>query len=161
GGHIEGLLKDATTHDPLKNLNLRVTQRPNAQGRGSRFWWYATTDDKGRFRTISLFPGEYDVDVNSTTMGYPVLGRGKVEAGKTTFVNCDAVSLPKVIGGRVLDAAGQPIAEVEVTLLAPKDSDAELYHSDDFEKIDPVPGQSFVPPGWNVLNWHSSPVWSS
>jgi protocatechuate 3,4-dioxygenase beta subunit len=135
GGRIEGLLKDAKTREPIKNLDLRVMQRPKAPGQRSRFWWYATTDNEGRFRTINLFPGEYDVDANSTTMGYPVLGRVKVEAGKTTSVNFDAVSLPKVIGGRVLDAAGQPIAEVEVTLLAPKDSDAELYHSDDFEKI--------------------------
>ena len=90
---------------------------------GAKFHAYATTDDGGRFRSISLFPGEYDVEVNSTTLDYPVIGRVKVEPGKVATATFDAVSLPRVIGGRIVDGDGKPLDDVEVTLLAPKDSE--------------------------------------
>jgi hypothetical protein len=40
-----------------------------------------------------------------------------------------------VIGGRVVDAAGKPLDGVEVTLLAPADSEVELHKADDFMKV--------------------------
>lgn len=135
GGHIEGLLKDAKTGQPLKTLDLRIMTPTKSHGHGSTFHAYATTDDEGRFRTITLYPGEYDVEANSSTLDYPVIGQVKVEAGKTSTANFDAVSLPRVISGRVVDAEGKPLDGVDVTLLAPKDSDVEIHGKDDFSKV--------------------------
>lgn len=134
-GHIEGLLQDAKTGKPLKHLDLRIMHPTRTRGHGSTFHAHATTDDRGRFRSISLFPGEYDVEANSSTLDYPLIGQVEVEPGETTSATCDAVSLPRVIEGRVLDAAGRPLDGVEVTLLAPKDSDVELHGKDDFTKL--------------------------
>ena len=134
-GHIDGLLKDAKTGEPMKKLDLRIMTPTKSYGHGATFHAYATTDDLGRFRSISLFPGEYDVEVNSTTLDYPVIGQVKVEPGKIASATFDAVSLPRVIGGRVVDKEGKPLDDVEVTLLAPKDSDAEFRDEDDFMKL--------------------------
>jgi protocatechuate 3,4-dioxygenase beta subunit len=134
-GHIEGVLKDAKTGKPLNQLDLRIMHPTTTRGHGSTFHVYATTDGQGRFHSLGLFPGEYDVEANSTTLDYPLVGQVKVKPGKTTFATFDAVSLPKVIEGRVLDAAGKPLDGVEVTLLAPKDSDVELHVRDDFSKL--------------------------
>jgi protocatechuate 3,4-dioxygenase beta subunit len=134
-GHIEGLLKDRRTSEPLKKLDLRIMTPPGSHGHGAAFHAYATTDDRGRFRSISLFPGEYDVEVNSTTLDYPVIGRVKVEPSKVTTPTFEAVSLPRIIGGRIVDAAGKPLDGVEVTLLAPKDSEFEPRGEDDFMKV--------------------------
>jgi hypothetical protein len=134
GGHIEGVIKDARTGEPLKKLDLRIMTPTRSHGHGSTFHAYATTDDRGQFLSISLYPGEYDVEANSATLDYPVLGRVKVEAGRirpATF----SVTLPRVIGGRVVDAEGKPLDGVEVTLLAPKDSEVEIDGEDGFSKV--------------------------
>ncbi len=102
-GHIHGQLKDAKSGEPLKKLDLRIMTPTKSHGHGASFHAYATTNDQGRFRSISLFPGVYDVEVNSTTLDYPVIGQVKVEAGKVTTANFDAVSLPRVIRGRIVD----------------------------------------------------------
>jgi hypothetical protein len=49
-GHIDGLLKDAKTGEPLKKLDLRIMTPTKSHGHGSTFHAYATTDDQGRFR---------------------------------------------------------------------------------------------------------------
>ena len=133
-GHIDGLLKDARTGEPLKKLDLRIMTPTKSHGHGSTFHAYATTDDQGRFRSIGLFPGEYVVEANSTTLDYPVIGQVKVEAGKASPA-AFSVSLPRVIGGRVVDAEGKPLDGVEVTLIAPKDSGVEPRGEDDFMKV--------------------------
>ncbi len=134
-GRIDGLLKDAKSHGPIKNLDLRIMTPTHSHGHGSTFHAYAKTDHQGRFRSISLFPGVYDVEVNSTTLDYPVIGQVKVEPGKVTTAAFDAVSLPRVIGGRIVDKDEKPLDDVEVTLLAPNDSEIELRNKGDFMKV--------------------------
>jgi protocatechuate 3,4-dioxygenase beta subunit len=134
-GHIDGMLKDAKTKEPLKKLDLRIMTSTKSAGQRAAFHAYATTDDHGRFRSISLFPGQYDVVVNSTTLDYPLIGQVKVEPGRVTAATFDNVSLPRVIGGRILGSDGKPLNDVEVTLLAPKDSDVTLRVEDDFMKV--------------------------
>ncbi len=116
-------------------------------GHGCTFHAYATTDDQGRFRSVSLFPGDYDVEVNSSTLDYPVISQVKVEPGKVTTATFDAVSLPKVIGGRIVDQDGKPLDNVEVTLLAPNDSNVEPRGEDDFMKVRSRAWTIFRP-GW-------------
>jgi hypothetical protein len=134
GGHIEGVLKDAKTGSPLKRLDLRIMTPTKSHGHGSTFHAYATTDDQGRFRSITLYPGEYDVEANSPTHDYPVIGKVNVDAGKVTPVNF-SVSLPRVLSGRVVDAAGKPLDGVELTLLAPRDSGVEIDGEKAFSKV--------------------------
>ena len=133
-GRIEGTLKDAKTGEPLRKLELRIMTPVGSHGHGSTFHVYATTDEKGWFRSLGLFPGEYDVEVNSSTLDYPVVGRARVAPGATTVVDF-AVSLPRVVGGRVLGADDRPLDGVELTLLASKDSDVEPRHKADFGKV--------------------------
>jgi protocatechuate 3,4-dioxygenase beta subunit len=134
-GHIDGILNDANTKEPLKKLDLWIMTSTKSAGQRAAFHVYATTDDHGRFRSISLFPGGYDVVVNSATLDYPLIGQVKVEPGRVTTAAFDAVSLPRVIGGRIIGTDGKPLKDVEVTLLAPKDSDVELRVEGDFMKV--------------------------
>jgi hypothetical protein len=46
-GHIDGLLKDGWTGEPLKKLDLRIMTPPGSHGHGATFHAYATTDDRG------------------------------------------------------------------------------------------------------------------
>ena len=80
GGRLSGRVLDPATKVPLKRLDLIIASPP---GRNPRFHSYARTDDEGRFTSEPLFPGEYVVDVNSTELGHPVLGRVQIEAKKT------------------------------------------------------------------------------
>jgi protocatechuate 3,4-dioxygenase beta subunit len=134
-GHIDGLLKEAPDGKPITDLDLRALLSPNGSGRRSDFHVYAKTDDGGRFHSLSLFPGEYELEVNSSTLDYPLIGRVKVEPGKTTAVTFDKVALPKVVEGVVLDAAGKPLDGVEVTLLAPEHSGVQLRSKNDFMNV--------------------------
>jgi protocatechuate 3,4-dioxygenase beta subunit len=138
GGHVEARLAEAGTGRPLAKLDLRVLHPP--QGPGSRspstYLTYATTDEQGTFRSDTLFPGEYQVQVNSGTLDYPEIGRVQVEAGRTSTANFADVTLPRVIAGRVVGADGQPIDGVEVTLLAPDDSDVALRSgADELQRV--------------------------
>lgn len=134
-GRIVGLLNDPRTGRPLAKLDLRIMTPAGSHGHGVTFQTYATTDDRGRFRSAGLFPGEYDVEANSTTLDYPRLGRLTVEPGKETTATFDTVALPRVISGRIVDAAGNPLDGVEVTLLAPKDSQIEPRGPADFTNV--------------------------
>lgn len=135
GGHIAGVLKDARTGRPLKDLDLRLLQPSDNRGNNVTFSSYAKTDDRGRFRSITLFPGEYRIDVNDSTMGFPLLGKVKVEPWMVTEVIFDGVTLPEVIEGRVLDADDKPIGNVDVTLLDPKDSDIVPRGKEDYSRV--------------------------
>jgi protocatechuate 3,4-dioxygenase beta subunit len=134
-GYIDGLLRDGRTGEPLKKLDLLIMTPSGSHGHGATFHDYATIDVRGRFPSISLFPGDHDGEVNSTTLGYKVIGRVKLEPGKVATATFDAVSLPRVIGGRVVDGAGKPLDDVEVTLLAPKDSGVEPRGEGDFVRV--------------------------
>ena len=84
GGSIEGLLKEAKTGKPLNRLDLKIVHPTETQGRRWTFHTYATTDDQGRFRSLRLFPGAYDVVVNSPTLGYPLIGQAKLQVTAAT-----------------------------------------------------------------------------
>jgi hypothetical protein len=134
GGHIEGRLTDAKTGKPLKKLDLKIEAMTHSKRRDIAFDTYEATDDEGHFRSHSLYPGTYGVTVNSTTMDYPVVGHVKVEAGKVTLATF-SVSLPRIIKGRVVGADGKPLEDVELTLLAPEDSDASIKSMAEFVKL--------------------------
>lgn len=133
-GRVEGIVKDAKTGEPVKGLDLRIESPPGSRGHGATFHAYAKTDDRGRFRTLSLFPGAYDVEANSTTLDYALIGRATVEPGKTAASEF-AVTLPRVIEGRVVDDAAKPIDGVFVTILAAADSGVEVRGEADFQKV--------------------------
>src|SRR5262249_62212163 len=81
------------------------------------------------------------------TLDSAVIGQVKVGPGKLTTATFDAVSLPRVIGGRIVDAAGKPVDGVEVTLLAPKDSAVEPRGEGDFMKVR-TRAWTIFRPGW-------------
>ena len=134
-GHIDGLLKDAKTSQPLKKLDLRIMTPTRSHGHGSTFHAYATTDDQGRFRSISLFPGDYDVEVNSidARLSGDRPGEGRARQGHHRDVRRRIT--PEGHRGPHRRPDGKPLDDVEVTLLAPKDSSVEPRGEDDFTKV--------------------------
>jgi len=83
GGDLVGTVVDAASGNGVSDLDLRViSPSPHA----AKFSRYARTDAEGRFSATALYPGEYVVDVNSQKLGYPVLGKIKVEAKKAAEV---------------------------------------------------------------------------
>jgi hypothetical protein len=82
GGFIEGRLRAADrsprTKAPLRMyIPVKVGERRGA----TLFHAYATTDERGKFRSPPLFPGRYFVEENARD--YPLLGEVVVEAGDT------------------------------------------------------------------------------
>lgn len=83
GGAIAGTVVDQTSAQPIGKLDLRIK---GAKDQPHDVLRYTTTDDKGAVRETALFPGEYDVDVNSPKFSYPVIGHVTIEAGKEAKV---------------------------------------------------------------------------
>ena len=119
GGKVTGTIVDAKTKMPLK-LDLRLLSPvSNDRGHNVKYSAYLPSDENGRFTSPSLFPGEYTIDVNATTLRYPLLGQVKVEAKKTVEVNFSA-SLPRQITGKVVDENAKPVNGAYATILLPQ-----------------------------------------
>jgi carboxypeptidase family protein len=124
-GRIVGRIVADGTNAPIADARILVLPsappRPTA-GRGGPFgpgWrpMQAQTDESGRFVIEKVEPGTYRLEVQKTGFAPAgVDGRGStaaVAAGKTTEV---ALVLHKggVIAGKVLDAQGEPLADVRL-----------------------------------------------
>jgi RNA polymerase sigma factor (sigma-70 family) len=80
GGRIKGRVLDPKTKAPVAGMDLRFL---SPSPRNAKFHTYATTDKEGRFTTETLFPARYVIDVNSSELGYVVLGNVPVTASET------------------------------------------------------------------------------
>jgi protocatechuate 3,4-dioxygenase beta subunit len=125
-GRIVGRIVADGTNAPIADARILVLPsappRPTTAGRGGPFgpgWrpMQAQTDENGRFVIEKVEPGTYRLEVQKTGFAPAgVEGRGattEVAAGKTTEV---ALALHKggVIAGKVLDAQGEPLADVRL-----------------------------------------------
>jgi beta-lactamase regulating signal transducer with metallopeptidase domain len=82
GGFIEGRLL-STDGKPRAKAPIRmyIPAKPGVRRGASLFHAYATTDERGEFRSPPLFAGKYFVEENARD--YPLLGEAVVEADKT------------------------------------------------------------------------------
>ena len=82
GGYIEGRLRGADGSPRTKApLRMYIPVKPGERRGPTLFHAYATTDERGEFRSPPLFPGKYFIEENASN--YPLLGEVVVEAGKT------------------------------------------------------------------------------
>ena len=68
--------------NPVINVDLRI-KTPEGTWKDGPYLRYTTTDASGCFRVSGLYPREYEIDVNSPKLRYPVIGKAQVQA-KTT-----------------------------------------------------------------------------
>ena len=85
GGFIEGRpLGPGGAPRAKAALRMYIPVKPGVRRGAFLFHAYATTDDRGEFRSPPLFPGRYFVEENAGD--YPLLGEVVVEAGKTARI---------------------------------------------------------------------------
>jgi protocatechuate 3,4-dioxygenase beta subunit len=117
---IRGRVIDASTGAPLRKASVRIFGPQIRENRS------ATTDVEGRYEFTDLPAGQFNLNV--TKAGYVDLGYGQTmpgEMGKPLKVGDKQVvekidfTVPRgaVITGRVLDEFGEPIADVQVSIL--------------------------------------------
>jgi hypothetical protein len=117
---LRGQIVDAT-RKPVADAAVRVEWRYPGVGKHSRMGYgdylgTYRTDADGRFETLALWPGDqYRVHVTADGFGPAESGLVRGEAGKTHDIG--AVALQRtgaVVAGRIVDAAGKPLAGVKV-----------------------------------------------
>jgi carboxypeptidase family protein len=117
---IRGRVLDASTGAPLRKASVRIFGPQIRENRS------AVTDLEGRYEFTDLPAGQFNL--NATKPGYVDFGYGQTtpgEMGKTLKVGDKQVvekidfTLPRgaVITGRVLDEFGEPMADVQVSVL--------------------------------------------
>ncbi len=85
GGTLSGTVTSPSAQ-PVNELNLRI--QPAGPGHEtSKYLRYAKTNANGDFKEAGLYPRVYDIQVNSSEFGYPVIGRAEVKASLTTEVD--------------------------------------------------------------------------
>ncbi|XAL98619.1 carboxypeptidase regulatory-like domain-containing protein [Phycisphaeraceae bacterium D3-23] len=111
-GMAVGVLRDLKTGEPIVGATIIVEPRRYPQIR-----WTATTHDDGWFQVLDLPPGEYQYRAvcESHADRPPSLRRWdsrrvRVRAGETAELAGFQMSERALLGGRVLDADGQPVA---------------------------------------------------
>jgi len=117
---LRGTVVAADTGAPVRRALVRATSsEPPDNG-------VATTDDQGRFEIRELLGGRYSISASKAgfvTLGYgqrrPNQGGTQVELTPGQVVEKLTIGLPRggVITGRVVDDAGEPLAEARVQVL--------------------------------------------
>ncbi len=117
---LRGTVVAADTGTPVRRAIVRATSSEPPDNA------VATTDDQGRFEIRELLGGRYSISASKAgfvTLGYgqrrPSQGGTQVELAPGQLVEKLAIGLPRggVITGRVVDDAGEPLAEARVQVL--------------------------------------------
>ncbi|MDX1996601.1 MAG: carboxypeptidase regulatory-like domain-containing protein [Thermoanaerobaculia bacterium] len=123
---------------------------PASSGRHRR----ETTAD-GRFRIPGLEPGRYDLRVRAAGFA-PVTVRGLQvpERGSTVDLGTVHLAAAATLRGRVVDPAGDPLADVEIGFFASQGRLLEIVSEDDENRVFSNPDGEFtiadLPPGGTV-----------
>jgi hypothetical protein len=123
-GRIAGRIVADGTNTPVAGARIvllpSMPPRPTAAGRPIIPMWrpfQAQSDEDGRFVIEQVEPGTYRLEVQKTGFApVGVEGRGattEVASGKTTDVRL-ALHKGGVIAGKVLDAQGEPLADIRL-----------------------------------------------
>jgi len=104
-GYIAGIVKDASTGNPIQGVNVTASS------------YFSITDANGRYNIANVLAGTYTVTASKN--GYQTASKTGVSvvAGQTTSLNFTLTPIPTKghIAGIVKDASGNPIEGVNVT----------------------------------------------
>ena len=113
-GRIEGTVTNATTGEPIRRAEIRLSpaERRGPEDSGSL---NTTTDNAGRFTLSKVAPGRFVL--RPTRNGFVQKGSTPITVSKGQAVSNIAVTmLPQaVITGRVVDEEGEPLPRITVT----------------------------------------------
>lgn len=115
GGEIRGRLSDSVTGSGIAGAVIRATQ-----SKRNTAYFSTATDAEGAYVVAGLPPGAYSVRLPNQIPGYPQdspekpVARVVVSPGQTSSDVDFAISALAVMGGIVLDEAGNPVEGVTV-----------------------------------------------
>ena len=136
---VAGTVVDAATGKPLARVQIHLRREPDAQSYG------ATTKPDGRFSITGVPPGSYTLKIERAGFAVAPDLPEEMEIGAEDTANLHFALTPEgAITGRVTDAAGQPVEDVELRAesdFAPDDSRAHTGANGEFRIGGLAPGQ--------------------
>lgn len=126
-GSLTGRVVDGTTKEGIRKATVYATGEVSSgsQGTVGRFQpptsYSTVTDDSGTYRFAGLVPGVYGLRAERTGYMPPPAARGggpRVSAGEEAKANDIILVRQGVIAGRVTDADGEPVENVNVMAIA-------------------------------------------
>ncbi|MFY9343296.1 MAG: carboxypeptidase-like regulatory domain-containing protein, partial [Planctomycetota bacterium] len=96
-----------------------VARRHLSVAVGGEISAYGHTDEAGRYRFVHMPPVEHQLRVYGAEYGVVLAERAVVPGAAEIEIRLDAAQVPSArLSGRIVDAAGRPVADAEVTLNA-------------------------------------------
>jgi protocatechuate 3,4-dioxygenase beta subunit len=109
GDRVAGAVVNAATGKPLARVQIHLRREPDAQSYG------AMTTADGRFSITGIPPGSYSLRIERAGFSVPPDLPQEIEIGEAGTSNLHFALTPEgAITGRVTDAAGQPVEDVEL-----------------------------------------------
>lgn len=121
---LEGRVLRAGSGDPLNKVHLTLSPQGGRDARPR----FSTTDDTGRFSFQDVDPGRYQLSAGRNGYVRQEYGQGgssragtalALERGQSLRDIVIRLTPHAVIAGRVVDADGEPVSNVDIQLLRP------------------------------------------
>jgi hypothetical protein len=167
---VAGDVSNAATGKPLARVQIHLRREPDGQSYG------AMTTPDGRFSIAGMPPGSYTLKIERAGFAVPPDLPEEMEIGAADASNLHFALTPEgAITGRVTDAAGQPVEDVELRAesdFAATDSDARTDANGDFRigglapgqyRVRAIPQNSYAPPEQRTdgtTDVQDAPTWS-
>jgi hypothetical protein len=167
---VAGTVVNAATGKPLARVQIHLRREPDAQSYG------AMTTADGRFSITSVPPGSYFLKIERAGFAVAPDLPEEMEIGAEDTANLHFALTPEgAITGRVTDAAGQPVEDVELRAesdLSASDSQARTDANGQFRigglapgqyRLRAIPQNSYTPPEHRsdgTTDVQDAPTWS-
>jgi hypothetical protein len=168
---VAGDVVNAATGKPLARVQIHLRREPDGQS------WGAMTDSGGRFSIASMPAGSYSLEIERAGFAVPPDLPEEMEIGAADNSHLHFALTPEgAITGRVTDAAGQPVEDVEIRaesdFASPDSSRARTDANGDFRigglapgqyRLRAIPQNSYTPPEQRsdgTTDVQDAPTWS-
>ena len=167
---VAGAVVNAATGKPLARVQIHLRREPDAQSYG------AMTTADGRFSITGVPPGSYFLFIERAGFAVATDLTEEMEIGAGDNTNLHFALTPEgAITGRVTDAAGQPVEDVELRAesdFAASDSRARTDSNGQFRigglapgqyRVRAIPQNSYTPPEHRTdgtTDVQDAPTWS-
>jgi hypothetical protein len=168
---LAGEVVDAASGKPLARVQIHFRREPDGQS------WGAMTTPDGRFSIAGVPPGSYSLKIERAGFAVPPDFPEEMEIGSDDNSNLHFALTPEgAITGRVTDAAGQPVEDVEIRaesdFASPDSSRARTDANGEFRigglapgqyRVRAIPQNSYAPPEQRTdgtTDVQDAPTWS-